>query len=76
MPEPSTVCGIEDRFPRGDEEGAVVRVGMHGIGDERLRVLNLLPGVTFVARLPNLPVPELNEQGLEKLGIKFKVEKQ
>ena len=47
---------------------------MHVVGGERLRGLNLLPGVTFVARLPDLPVPELNEHGLE-IGHQFEVEK-
>jgi hypothetical protein len=65
VPKPSPISGVIDCPPLGDKEGTVVRVGMHVIGYKRLRVLNLLPGVTFVAGLPNLPVPELNEHGLE-----------
>lgn len=38
---------------------------MHVIGGELFCVLILLPGVTFIARLPILPVPELDEHGLE-----------
>lgn len=75
VPRPSPISGVKDLPPFGDKEGTVVRVRMHVIGGERLRELNFLPGVTFVAGLPNLSVPELNEHGLET-GHQFGVDKE
>ena len=75
VPRPSPISGVTDFLPLGDKEGTVVRVRMHVVGGERLLGLNLLPGVAFVAGLPNLPIPELNEHGLET-GYQFGVEKQ
>jgi len=77
LPKPSPTSGVHDLLPCCDKEGAVVRVGVHVIGGERLRVLVLLPGVTFVAGLPNFPVPELDKHGLllgRQFGIKTVVE--
>ena len=73
LPKPCPTGGIHDLLPLGNKEGAVVRVRMHVIGGEILCVLILLPGVTFIAGLPILPVPELDEHGLEtgrQFGVK------
>lgn len=62
VPGSSAVSCVEDFGGIGDEVGTVVGMSVHVVGDESVFWVELFPGVSFVARLPDIVIPELDEQ--------------
>jgi len=59
------VGGVVDFLGGGDEVGSIFGEGVDGESEERLGGVELLPGESFVGRLPDGVVAELDEKSLE-----------